>query len=261
MLAMWSLVPLRFLNPACTSGHSHFTYYWSLAWRIMSITLLAHEMSTTVWQLECSLALPFLGSEWKLFQSCGNCWVFPICWHIECSPLTASSFRIWNSSAGMSSSPLVLFVVMLSKAHLTSHSRMSGSRWVTTPLWLTGSLRPFLYSFSVYSYHLFLISSAFVMSLPFLSFIEPIIAWNVPLVSQIFSKKSLVFPILLFLSVSPCYSLELCIQLGISFPPDVASTTARGETFSDCSQPLQPVALRFLSFYFTSLHLEFVGYI
>ena len=32
-----------------------------------------------------------------LFQSCGHCWVFQICWHIECSPFTASSFRIWNS--------------------------------------------------------------------------------------------------------------------------------------------------------------------
>ena len=27
-----------------------------------------------------------------LFQSCGHCWVFQICWHIECSTLTASSF-------------------------------------------------------------------------------------------------------------------------------------------------------------------------
>ena len=27
---------------------------------------------------------------------------------------------------------------MLSKAHLTSHSRMSGSRWVIAPLWLSG---------------------------------------------------------------------------------------------------------------------------
>ena len=57
------------------------------------------------------------------------------------------------------SPPLALFVVMLSKAHLTSHSRMSGSRWVITPSWLSGSWRYFLYSCSVYSYHLFLISS------------------------------------------------------------------------------------------------------
>ena len=44
---------------------------------------------------------------------------------------------------------------MLPKAHLTSHSRMSGSRWVwvITPLWLSGSWRSFLYSSSVYSCH------------------------------------------------------------------------------------------------------------
>ena len=41
MLAIWSLVPLPFLNPAWTSGNSWFTYCWSLAWRILSITLLA----------------------------------------------------------------------------------------------------------------------------------------------------------------------------------------------------------------------------
>ena len=72
-----------------------------------------------------------------LFQSCGHCWVFQICWHIECSTFTASSFRIRNSSTGIPSPPLALFIVMLSKAHLTSHSRMSGSRWVITPSWLS----------------------------------------------------------------------------------------------------------------------------
>ena len=61
MLAIWSLGPLPFLNPACTSGSSRFTYCWSLAWRILSITLLACEMSTTVWQLEHSLKLPIFG--------------------------------------------------------------------------------------------------------------------------------------------------------------------------------------------------------
>ena len=66
----------------------------------------------------------------NFFQSCGYCWVFQICWHIECSTFTASSFRIWNSSTGIPSLPLALFVVMLSKAHLTSHSKMSGSRLV-----------------------------------------------------------------------------------------------------------------------------------
>ena len=85
------------------------------------------------------------------------------------------------------------FVVMLPKAHLSSHSRISGSRWVTTPSWLSGSLRALLYSSSVYSCYLFLISSTSVRSLPFLPFIEPIFAWNFPLISLIFLKPSLVF--------------------------------------------------------------------
>ena len=107
-----------------------------------------------------------------LFQSCGHCWVFQICWHIECSIFTASSFRIWNSSAGIPSPPLALFVVILPKAHLTSHFRMFGSRWLITPSWLSGSWRSFLYS-SVYSCHLFLISSAFVIPYYFCTLSSP----------------------------------------------------------------------------------------
>ena len=97
---------------------------------------------------------------------------------------------------------------MLPNAHLTLLSRMSGSRWVITSSWLTGSLRAFLYSFSVYSYHLFLISSTSVRSLLFLSFIVPMFVWNVPLVSTILLKRSLVFPILLFSSISLHWSLN-----------------------------------------------------
>ena len=41
MLAIWSPVPLPFLKPAWTSGSSWFMYCWSLAWKILSITLLA----------------------------------------------------------------------------------------------------------------------------------------------------------------------------------------------------------------------------
>ena len=119
-----------------------------------------------------------------------------------------SSFTILNSTTGILSPPLALFIVMLSKAHLTSHSRMSISRWVTTPSWLPGSLRPFLYSYSVYSCHLFLISSASVRSILFLSFIVPIFVWYAPLVSPVFLKRSLVFPIPLFSSISLHCSLR-----------------------------------------------------
>ena len=149
------------------------------------------------------LALPFFGIVMKtdLFQSCGHCWVFQICWHIKCSTFTASSFRIWNSSAGISSPSLTLFIVILPKAHLTSHFRMSGFRWVTKPPRFSRSLRQLLYSFSVFSCRLFFISSVSVRSLPFLSLIVPIIAWNVCQVSPVFLKISLVFPFLLFSSI------------------------------------------------------------
>ena len=152
MLAVWSLVPLPFLKPAGTTGNSWFKYCWSLAWRILNISLLACEMSAIVWSFEHSLALPFfgIGLKTELFQSCGHCWVFQICWCTECSTFTGSSFRIWNSWTGIPSPPLALFIVKVPKAHLTSHSRMSGSRWVTKPSWSSGSWRYFLYSSSVF---------------------------------------------------------------------------------------------------------------
>ena len=127
-LAIWSLVPLPFLNTAWISGSSRFMYCWSLAWRILSITLLTCDMSAIVQYFEHSLTLPFfrIGMKTDIFQSCGHCWVFQICWNIEYSTLTASSFRIWNSSTGISSPPLALFVVMLPKA-----------TWLCTPrFWL-----------------------------------------------------------------------------------------------------------------------------
>ena len=54
----------------------------------------------------------------------------------------------------------------------------------------------------MYPCRLFLISSASVKFLVFLSFIVHIFAWNSPLISPIFLKTSLVFPILLFSSVA-----------------------------------------------------------
>ena len=83
----------------------------------------------------------------------------------------------------------------------------SGSKWVITQSWLSWSWRSFLYSYLVYSCYLFWISSA-SKSVTFLSFIVPIFTWNIPLVSLIFLKRSLVFPTLLFLSISLHWSLR-----------------------------------------------------
>ena len=53
--------------------------------------------------------------------------------------------------------------------------------------------------------------------MPFLSFIEPTFAWNVPLVSLIFLKRSLIFPILLFSSTSLHWSLRKAFYLSLLF--------------------------------------------
>ena len=77
---------------------------------------------------------------------------------------------------------------------------MSGSRWVITP-WLPGSLIIHLYSSSAYSHHVFLISSASVRSILFLSFF-PYLCMKCFLHISKFLKRSLVF---LFLLFSPIY--------------------------------------------------------
>ena len=79
----------------------NFEYYFaSIVWWVQlcgSLNILCHWLS--------------LGLKWKLnlFQSCAHCWVFQICWHIECSTLKASSLRTWNSSAGIPSPPIALW--------------------------------------------------------------------------------------------------------------------------------------------------------
>ena len=129
-LNIWKFTVHVLLKP----GLENFEHYFTSMWVDCNCVVVWH-----------SLALPFfeIGMKTDLFQSCGHCWVFQICWYIECSTFTAPPFRIWNSSTGIPSPPLALFVVMLPKPHLTSHSRMSGSSWVIIPLWLSGSWRSF----------------------------------------------------------------------------------------------------------------------
>ena len=122
MLVIWSLVPLPFLNAAWTSGSSQSKYCWSLG-----LENFEHYFAIVWDECNCAVVWAFFGIAF-LWDRDEN-WPFPvlwplltflICWHIECSTFTASSFRIWNSSAGISSPPLSLFIVMLPKVHLTS---------------------------------------------------------------------------------------------------------------------------------------------
>ena len=110
-----------------------------------------------------------------------------------CHPAISSSVVPFSSCPqSLPASVLPMSQLFAWSGHLTSDSRMSCSRLVITPSSLSG-----LWRTSVNSYHLFLISVASVRSVPFLSFIVSIFTWKVPLVSQIFLKRSLVFPILL----------------------------------------------------------------
>ena len=163
-----------------------------------------------------------------LFQSCGHCWVFQICWHIECSTFTASSFRIWNSWTGIPSPPLALFIVMFSKARLTSHSRMSDSRWVITPSWLSGS---WILSCTVLLCILATSSSSLLRLLGpyhFCPLLNPslheMVPWYLWFLEEISSlSHSIVFLYFFALIteegflISSCYSLELCTEMLISF--------------------------------------------
>ena len=143
------------------SGSPAFSKTNSNIWKFTVHVLLKPGLEnfehyfTSLWdECNCTVVWKFFGIAflWDLnengLQSCGPCWVFQICWHIECSTFTASSFRIWKSSTGIPSPPLALLIVMVLKAQLTSHSRMSGSRWVITSSWLSGSWRSLLYSSS-----------------------------------------------------------------------------------------------------------------
>ena len=100
----------------------------------------------SVWD-ECSCVVVWAFFGIAFLWDWNENWPFPVLWSLLsvpnlmacCNTFTASAFRIWNSSAGIPSPRLALFMVMLPKAHLTSHSRMSGSRWVVTALQLSGS--------------------------------------------------------------------------------------------------------------------------
>ena len=138
MLAIWFLVPLLFLKPG---------NIWKFTVHILLKPGLENFERVRWVQLCSSLSILWhclsLGLEWKLTFS---------------SPVATAEFSKFAdilrtvlsqhhlSGFGIAQLefhhlPLALSVVMLSKAHLTSHSRMSGSRSVITASWLSGLWR------------------------------------------------------------------------------------------------------------------------
>ena len=77
-LNIWKFMVHVLLKP----GLENFEHYFASMWDECNFVV--------VWTF---LALPFFGIGMKtdFLQFCGHCWVFQICWHIECNTFTASS--------------------------------------------------------------------------------------------------------------------------------------------------------------------------
>ena len=135
---------------------------------------------------------------------------------------------------------------------------------MTKPSWLSCSLRPFFYSSSVYSCQLFLIASASTKSLSFLSFIVKCSLGIFNFLEEISNlSHSIIF--LYFFSlfayegflISPFYSLELFIQMGISSlsPLPLASLL-----FSAICKASSDKHFAFLHFFFLGIVLVTTSY-
>ena len=158
-------------------------YIWKLLVHVLlkpHLKDFEHYLASMWNECNCAVVWTFFGI--VLLWDCNENWPFPvpwpllvfqICWHIECSTIIVSSFRIWNNSAEIPLPPLTLFEVILPKVNL-----------ILLVVWIDVSdhaimviqvIKTFLYS-SVHFCHMFLIPSASFRFIPFLSFIMPIFA-------------------------------------------------------------------------------------
>ena len=154
MLAIWSLVPQTRLHIWKFSVHVVLK---------LSLKDFEHYLASKWDEHNCMIGWTFFGIAFLLDWN--ENWPFPALWPLLHFPhfadilnaalLQPHSLGFLNSSAGIPSPLLSLFVVMLPKAHLTSYSTISGFTWVTQARSLSQSLWPFLDSSSVHSCRLF----------------------------------------------------------------------------------------------------------
>ena len=147
---------------------------------------------------------------------------------------------------------------------------MSGSRWVITPSWLSWSLRSFLYRSSVYSCHLLLISSACVRSVHTISLLycaHLCMKFSLGIsnfLEEICSilSHSIIFYFFALITeggflISPCCSLELCIQLDIPF---LSSFALASLLFTVICKATSDNYFEFLHFFFLRMILITASY-
>ena len=116
--------PINLVNliPGSSAFSKSSLYIWKFSVHILlkpSLKDFEHYLASMWNEFSCVVVWTFFGIallwDWNEncpFQSYGHCWVFPVCWHIECSTLAFQINNVWlrRSSSG-----------------LTSHSKVSGS--------------------------------------------------------------------------------------------------------------------------------------
>ena len=130
------------------SGSSAFSKFSLNLWKFTVHILLKLDLENfehyfaSVWdECKCAVVWTFFGIAflWDWNEN----WLFPVLWPLLSFPNLWAYWVQQNSSTRILSPPLTLSIVMLHQAHFTSDSRMYGSRWVITPLWLSESWRFF----------------------------------------------------------------------------------------------------------------------
>ena len=79
-LNIWKFMVYVLLKPGLENFEHYFTSMWD------------EYNGVVVWAFFCIAFLWNWNENWP-FQSCGHCWVFQICWHIEYSTFTGSSSK------------------------------------------------------------------------------------------------------------------------------------------------------------------------
>ena len=110
---IWKFILHMILKPALENCEHYFASVWG--------------------ECNCAVVWTFCGT--AFLWDWNEHWAFPVLCPLLSFPyklaywvqhLHSIIFMIWNSSTGILSLPLALFVVILPKVHLTWHSRMSG---------------------------------------------------------------------------------------------------------------------------------------
>ena len=95
----------------------------------------------------CAVVWTFVGI--AFLWDWNEIWPFPVLWALQGFPYLLAYgrqhfhsiiFSNFKKFSWIPTLPLALFIVVFPKAHLISHFKMSGSRWMITPPWLTGLL-------------------------------------------------------------------------------------------------------------------------